>query len=801
MKKSPQGRTDQTSEGGFLTRHSVLTALGGYLLLAALFYAPLLLGLRTFADGDFTRHFLPFSLFQQASIRAGELPLWNPYTYSGHPFLADIQAAVYYPLSNALLLLTLPFDAPEARLYWLQVEAIVQVALAGFFVYTLLRDLTRKSWAAFLAGVLFAFSGYLTGYPPVQLAVLRSAIWLPLILWLLWRGFARPQEFRWWIGAALAYAVAFTAGHPQTFLYISYTVAAWSLTLLVVGWRRERQKPGFFEKPGFSVLGLLIFALLTLGLIAAQLLPSLEFTRLSVRADVSYAYVSGGFPLRDTWQLILPGVFTVYSPLYVGMVGLGAVAAAIAGLFARTAQTGDSAIDSAGGGAQPLSARGATGFFLVLGLMALLLSYGDNGFLYPIFHRLAPGWNFFRGQERAAYLVILSLSALAGLGAAAIPTLAPRTRRRTAIIYGGLATVGVYAFGMLHQLSGNTAIGSWRYLLVAALSLILAMSVALMLWLPGWSRQRTRLLIALAFVNLLLANGGTNFAPYGPARAVMLAPELEALGAAVADRDDANLGLPGRVYNEFRVYEDYGMRQQIEDVWGASPLRLARYAALFDDFPLDRMWRLTGVEHVLTWRKELFEPSQLLAEFPQSTDTTYLHRLGEPNPRAWLVDEVLNVDDAAALGLLADHQFDVERVGLLPLVTKDQRPTTNDEGPATVAAQIEMERLANNRLKVQSESDVGGLLIISENWMPGWRVEAALCDGEPGCDVAMDGPALLQPLRADLAFIGVWTPPGAVSFELVYDPDSARYGRLISLIALALIVYYAGWRWLVRRRG
>ena len=36
-----------------------------FLLLAALLWLPQLLGLRSFPDGDFTHHFLPFSLFQQ----------------------------------------------------------------------------------------------------------------------------------------------------------------------------------------------------------------------------------------------------------------------------------------------------------------------------------------------------------------------------------------------------------------------------------------------------------------------------------------------------------------------------------------------------------------------------------------------------------------------------------------------------------------------------------------------------------------------------------------------------------------
>ena len=219
---------------------SAAAALLSFVALAALFYAPILLGLRTFPDGDFTHHFLPFQIFQQQELLSGRLPLWNPNTYGGHPFLADVQAAVFYPGSNLVLGLTLPWTAPGIRLYFLEVEAILQVALAGFFTFLLVRDLTRSAWAGFLAGALFAFSGYLTGYPPLQLAVLRTAIWLPLILWLLGRAFAAPQRWRWWIAAGMTYAVAFLAGHSQTFLFVTYVVVAWIVVLAVSEGRGAR---------------------------------------------------------------------------------------------------------------------------------------------------------------------------------------------------------------------------------------------------------------------------------------------------------------------------------------------------------------------------------------------------------------------------------------------------------------------------------------------------------------------------------------------------------------------------------
>ena len=160
----------------------VALAYGAFVLL---FFAPHLLGLTSFPDSDFTRHFLPFSLFQQSAILGLRLPLWDPYTFSGHPFLADAQSAVFYPVSNALLVLT-SFDLSAAgRLYWLQVEAALHIFLACLFTYMLVRRLTGRKMAAFIAGAVFGFSGYLTGYVPLQLGILRVAVWLPAILLLL----------------------------------------------------------------------------------------------------------------------------------------------------------------------------------------------------------------------------------------------------------------------------------------------------------------------------------------------------------------------------------------------------------------------------------------------------------------------------------------------------------------------------------------------------------------------------------------------------------------------------------------
>lgn len=736
--------------------------IGGFLALAALFYAPLWLGLRTFPPGDFTEHFLPFSLFQQAALYAGRLPLWNPYTFAGHPFLADVQAAVFYPLSNLLLILTLPWRDPAARLYWLQVEALLHVALAGYFTSLLAHELIGDRPAAVLAGVVFAFSGYLTGYPPLQLAILRTAIWLPLILWLWLRAFRRPDRWGRWVAAGLTCAVAFTAGHPQTFLFIGYAVAGW------IAWqwwatRTMRWLPAL---------------LLAVGLSAVQWLPSLEFTAYSVRASVDYAFVSGGLPLRDTGQFLLPGIFSAFSPLYIGLIPLG-----LAGLGAARAIRRCLSPRERG------QAAGVC-YMALIALVALLLSYGRHAFLYPLFYRWAPGWALFRDQERTAFIVAFGLSVLAGYGAAGLQELSPRAARRFALGFVAAAGSGLIGVALAARASGHSSNDA---LLLQKVGIGLAVLIAWVL-----SRRfvrspagRRAALIALVAADLFGAGYALNLAPPQP-----LPPAgAQVVAGLVAARAPADGSVGGRVHNDGVLPEDYGMLVGIEEVGGSSPLRLARFAALLGDFPRDRLWQLAGVKYVLSAERELYVPSRLLAEIAGPKGPAYLHELEAANPRAWVATAIRTADDAAARPLLGDASFDPRTTALLPpAVNGVGRPAGLEDGALAGADEsvVRLERIGPGHLIAHVQSRGGGLLIVSENWLPGWRA-AVRRAGEPAATpVAV--------VRADLTLLGVPVPPGESTVELIYRPASVTIGLLISAASALLLALLWPWNRLGLRR-
>ncbi len=277
-----------------------------------------------FAAGDFTQQFYAFARYEASRLHSGQLPLWNPYTFAGHPFLADIQAAVFYPLSLLTMLLTSFGGFFYRALEW---EALAHYPLAAVFTYLLARRLTHSRIGGLTAAIVFTFSGYLTSYPPLQLAILETVVWLPLI-WLLLEtaadrlaAGARMAASRWAVAAGLALGVALLAGHPQSGMLVAYAGLAYGLYRFwprPVVWRWQTWR---------WPLGLLgLFGVVGLDLAAVQIVPSAELLAHSTRSSLSFAEAGRGFTTYDLLQIIYPQVGGQFPALYIGILPLGLIA-------------------------------------------------------------------------------------------------------------------------------------------------------------------------------------------------------------------------------------------------------------------------------------------------------------------------------------------------------------------------------------------------------------------------------------------------------------------------------------------
>ncbi|MCK6446498.1 MAG: YfhO family protein [Planctomycetes bacterium] len=236
----------------------------------------------------------PWLGFNRDELRAGRLPLWNPYNGNGVPHLANFQSAVFSPFSLPYYVLS--FKAASI------VSALLRLVLLGWFTYLFLRALEFGTWAAIVGGAAFMLSGksvLLLAYPHSAVAVA-----LPAALWCLERAAraldspAAPRVFVGWCAAlAVVFVGGLYAGHPEPLVFVvllAFGWAAWRAFAL----RRRGSAASMRLLLGFALAG--VVALLV-G--APQTLPFLEYLQRSVTIATRVPLVQPS--LTEWWPLLV----------------------------------------------------------------------------------------------------------------------------------------------------------------------------------------------------------------------------------------------------------------------------------------------------------------------------------------------------------------------------------------------------------------------------------------------------------------------------------------------------------------
>jgi len=105
-------------------------------------------------------------------MKRGILPLWNPYSFSGYPLLANFQTGAFYPLN----LLYLVFSFPTA---W-SMEVIFQLIGSLIFLYIYLRFMEVSKVGSVISAISYSFSGFAISWMEWN-TILHVALWIPLI--------------------------------------------------------------------------------------------------------------------------------------------------------------------------------------------------------------------------------------------------------------------------------------------------------------------------------------------------------------------------------------------------------------------------------------------------------------------------------------------------------------------------------------------------------------------------------------------------------------------------------------------
>jgi hypothetical protein len=350
--------------------------------------------------GDTATAYFPWFDVAAFWLKRGVLMLWDPYVYAGKPFMGEPQPGSFYPVNWLFLLL--PAAGGGMSLDGMQALFILHYLLASFFFYLLARSFGLGFWGSVLAGVSWAFGGFMAaiyGYANV----LGGFTWMPLVFLFYRRALRAPglgPKLRLTVLAGCFLAFCFLPGHHIPPVHTGLLLFFYTAFVLVTSWRDSN-----WRDRGAAAVCLLLVALVAALLTAFQWLPSAEWARQVYRwvagADVvkwgekvPYSALEGAANLspQDAISLLLPYISTNVN-LYTGF------------LVVYLALTG-----------ALFSEKRESGFFTFGAILYFLLSWGRFSALHGWVNTFIPGVWFAR--EVFYYLVPFQacLAMLAGMG-------------------------------------------------------------------------------------------------------------------------------------------------------------------------------------------------------------------------------------------------------------------------------------------------------------------------------------------------------------------------------------------------
>lgn len=728
--------------------------------------------------GDLVSFLWPQYRFAAEAIKSGSLPLWNPHLYAGAPFLADNQSGVLYPIN----LLAFMFF-PQMTYQVMEGLVIFHIWLAGACMYAALRlwptltpnpsPIGRGEIAltptlsqlgrggvtltpgpspigrggAMLGAMAFMFNDVLTTHIG-NLNLIAVAAWLPLILALLARGLAQ-RNVRTTLLSGVVFAIALLAGHAQMTAITAMglvAVGAWQL-IRAASWR-ERGR----------VIGLAMLALIVaLGLSAMQLLPSLEMTRYSLRAGLSYEEATA-------YSLPPIALASTFSPLL-----FGRGASDFVGTWQR--------VETSYMGVIPLLLAGLAftrkrsnpaWFFAALGTIGLLIALGKYTPLYTLVHAL-PVLGGLRVPARFILLTNFSLAALAAIGYERLASrmnsrLIDRNRLRLAAHRHGVADMGQ------------------PVLLIAGagvISLLVAFAV------NGQVALQSNLILALGVLITTLLAGALVFVFRLPPSSFILfaCVELIALGSTVeVDRNDPTLGYQHQAVieflradgNVFRIENassawqpDAALMHGLNDIGGIfNPLGLANYETYRGGMGNrgSALYNFLGAKYVLANKNDPPGDASFVPVFNADPQIdVYLNT--KALPRAMLIDTVQIVRSGeAAWQAIHAAEFDPSQA----VVIESAEDFT--VGPASGDKTLAFGAVTNNRVELAVTTSAETMLVLSDVFYPGW---IATID---------DRSTPIYP--ANFAFRAVRVPSGSHRVVFEFAPAAWTIGWLISGLTL-----------------
>ena len=256
--------------------------------------------------------------FLKDAVHNRELPLWDPYIFAGHPFLANGQHSALYPLS--LVFYIFPLWRAYGIFAWLQ------LGLAGIFAYIFTRVLGVRRLGGLIAGIAFQFSGFMLVSSVPHPMIIAGASWLPFILAMVELIVQqrpalgqRPATLPWAILGAMGIGCQLLVGHGENTYFTALVAGAYAVWRLIYSFTHLPQTEDTgkrvykIKRLVRPILWLAVMAVLGLALGAVQLIPYFEVVDGSFRSGEAAAtleqVLGWAYPLRRLITFAVPNFF------------------------------------------------------------------------------------------------------------------------------------------------------------------------------------------------------------------------------------------------------------------------------------------------------------------------------------------------------------------------------------------------------------------------------------------------------------------------------------------------------------
>jgi uncharacterized membrane protein YfhO len=686
---------------------------------------------------------------------SGQVPLWNPYSFSGTAHLANYQTAVLSPFN--LLFAMLPFiDA------W-SVLVLLQPLLAGLFMYLLARSLLRSKVASLISSVSFMFCGFITtwmGYATLGYAIL----FLPLALLGVEKYFQTNKK-KFLLLMSISFPLSFFSGHFQISLYFALSVSIYILIKFLLTKESKKTLNSFL----YLFFGLLISM--------PQLLPSVELYNGSLRSVLFQK--AEAIPLTYLPTFLSPDFFG--NPVtrndwfghyaewnaYIGVIPF--ILAIYSVINRKTKQTL---------------------YLFIFGILSLLLAFDT-----PVLSLLVTLKIPVLATSAASRIIVVYSFIFSLLSSFGFDELTDSFKNKKLKSFYYLLVVIFISFVslwgvILFKIIPDSAVLIARQNMILPTLLFIAFVFFSFILLKVNKKSMSVIigLILLFLVFLDMARFATKWMPFDPRSLVFKETDtlIKLRELSGYERFLGNLG--GEVY----VY--YGL----PSVEGYDAVYQKRYGELISYLNEGRLKtpersvvnlpkrgeftgkgiNLLGIKYIVHKKAD----AQAIWAFPYweykkgsftlfyEDDKYQIYENNNVLPRVFLVNnyKVLK-NDKEILETMFSEKFDLKKELVLekdiPLVKSVKKP-----------GEARIEKYLANKITISVNANTDSLLFLSDSFSPGWK---AFVDEKE-----------IEVYRANYDFRAVYVTKGKHSVQFIYEPDSFKYGLFLAALGSLLLFLF-----------